>query len=379
MNRYSEKHLHIVSFDVPYPPNYGGVIDVFYKIRALHDAGVNITLHCFEYGRGKPSEPEALCRKIHYYPRKTGLLNHFSLLPYIVSSRRNKELLTNLMADDAPILFEGLHTCSLLSHPALKNRLKIYRESNIEHHYYWHLYRATRRLKEKAFYFTESVKLRLFQKILKHADRMYVVSEADTEYLRKHFPHHSVEYLPSFHGNTTVRGNPGKGTYALYHGKLSVAENNLAADFLIRQVFSNIEHRLVIAGMDPPESMTLLARRYPNVEVIPNPDAQKMDKLVSEAHVNILITFQPTGLKLKLLNTLYQGRFCIVNSGMLAGTRLSSLCEVADGADALRRKTNEIFSFTFSENEIAKRRQILDEQYSDAANLKKLLSGIFNE
>ena len=48
-----EQELHIVSFDVPFPPNYGGAVDVFYKIRALHKLGVKIHLHCFEYVRGK--------------------------------------------------------------------------------------------------------------------------------------------------------------------------------------------------------------------------------------------------------------------------------------------------------------------------------------
>ena len=28
--------VHIVSFNVPYPADYGGVIDVFYKLKSLH-------------------------------------------------------------------------------------------------------------------------------------------------------------------------------------------------------------------------------------------------------------------------------------------------------------------------------------------------------
>ncbi len=44
-----DKHLHIISFDIPYPPNYGGVIDVYFKIRTLHELGIKIHLHCFEY------------------------------------------------------------------------------------------------------------------------------------------------------------------------------------------------------------------------------------------------------------------------------------------------------------------------------------------
>ena len=51
MQNSTEKHLHIVSFDVPWPANYGGVIDVFYKVKALSAKGIRIHLHAFEYGR----------------------------------------------------------------------------------------------------------------------------------------------------------------------------------------------------------------------------------------------------------------------------------------------------------------------------------------
>ncbi len=38
-------HLHIIAFDIPFPPDYGGVIDVYYKIKTLSEAGVRIHLH----------------------------------------------------------------------------------------------------------------------------------------------------------------------------------------------------------------------------------------------------------------------------------------------------------------------------------------------
>ena len=60
-----EKHLNIVSFNVPWPANYGGVIDVFYKIKALHDIGVKVILHCFEYGRPQAKELENYCEKVY--------------------------------------------------------------------------------------------------------------------------------------------------------------------------------------------------------------------------------------------------------------------------------------------------------------------------
>ena len=86
---YSDKHLHIVSFNVPYPPDYGGVIDVFYKIKALKEAGVQIHLHCYEYGREAAPELDTLCKSVNYYHREKRLRDLSSLKPFIVKSRRD--------------------------------------------------------------------------------------------------------------------------------------------------------------------------------------------------------------------------------------------------------------------------------------------------
>ncbi len=80
-------HLHVISFDIPFPANYGGVIDVYYKLVWLHKLGLKIHLHCFEYGRAHSKELEAVCEKVSYYHRNTDLMSHISLLPYNVKSR----------------------------------------------------------------------------------------------------------------------------------------------------------------------------------------------------------------------------------------------------------------------------------------------------
>ena len=101
-----DKHLHLISFDVPLPANYGGVIDVFYKIKALTSLGVKIHLHCFEYGRSKSNELEDLCEEVHYYHRKTTRGYLFRRRPFIAVTRSSEELVQRLLQDEYPILFE---------------------------------------------------------------------------------------------------------------------------------------------------------------------------------------------------------------------------------------------------------------------------------
>jgi len=374
-----DKHLHIVSFSIPFPANYGGVIDVFYKLKALHKSGIKIHLHCFQYDRSETAELNTYCESVQYYPRKTGLSAQLSLKPYIIESRKSDDLLRNLVSDTYPILFEGLHSCYYLTHSALKGRTLIYRESNIEHDYYFNLFKSEKNLGRKAFFLIESIKLRFYQQKLKHATSMLVVSQTDREYLSKLFPDNYVIYLPSFHGNNEVRSLPGKGDYVLYHGNLSVGENALAAEYLVKEVFNDLPVAFKIAGLNPTDSLKDLVASYKNMELIANPPQTQMEALIQNAQINILVTFQATGLKLKLLNTLYNGRWMLVNQEMLAGTGLESLCEIACDATEMKKKMISLFETEFDHTQLLARNALLQERFSDEANARKLIQVVFGE
>jgi len=371
-------HIHIVAFDNPYPPRYGGVIDIWYKISVLHDAGMMIHLHYFSYGKKKEEEDilRQYCATVQAYPRKTGWRSQLSIIPYIVYSRKSDALIQDLCRDDHPILFEGLHTCYYLDDPRLKGRRLLYRESNIEHDYYRHLAKAERNPLKKVFFLCESRKLRHYEQVLENSSVMLTVSLADTEYLQRQFPSKQVIRIPSFHKDDEVISVPGKGDFVLYQGNLSVAENTAAVSFLIRKVWNESMPPLVIAGKNPSKSLVRLAKTCQRIRLIANPDDATMSGLLRDAHINLMVTFQPTGLKLKLLNALFNGRFCLVNEAMLAGTGLTSLCSVAATPEQFREEIGRLFTCTFTEEEIEKRRDILSKIYSNRENGKLLLQCI---
>ncbi|MFO7614910.1 MAG: glycosyltransferase family 1 protein [Bacteroidales bacterium] len=373
-----DKHLHIISFDIPYPPNYGGVIDVYYKLKTLHNLGIKIHLHCFEYpGRDRADQLNQFCENVYYYPRITGIRSAFSFAPYIVVSRKSEAMMHNLLKDDHPILFEGLHSCYYIDDQRIKNRIKVYRESNIEHRYYFNLFKVDVNLRNKIYFLMASIKLRMYQKVLRHADLMLAVSMHDTRYLQKHFPGKQIYHLPSFHANEKVAIFPGRGDYALYHGNIEVSENEFAATYLINNVFDGLDIPLIIAGMKPRDKFRRLVETKPDVRLIANPDEEKMFDLIRNAHVNILVTFQATGLKLKLLNTLYNGRFCLVNDEMIAGTHLDQLCEMGNATEELKSKLKELFSQEFTLDEALRRNDLLKIYYDNQVNGEKMIDLIY--
>ncbi|MDH6359070.1 glycosyltransferase family 1 protein [Parabacteroides sp. PF5-9] len=366
--------INIVSFNVPYPPNYGGIIDVYYKLKTLHQLGVKIILHCFVYERPAAPELAEVCEEVYYYQRRTGLCSNITYLPYNVYSRKDPELLQNLLKNEYPILFEGLHTCYYLNHPKLKKRFKIYRESNIEHDYYSYLARSENSVIKKCFFWIEAFRFKFYQRVIAAADLSLVVSTTDTTYLQKIFPENRIEFMPSFHANDLMTIQPGASDFILYHGKLSVVENEKAVIYLIRNVFCRLSHTCVIAGMDPSKRIYQAAQPYPHIRIEANPSSERMDSLIKNAQIHMLITFQDTGLKLKLLNSLFAGRHIVVNQLMVNGSGLESLCCVADTDEAMISACNSLMDQPFTSGCIEKRESFLLPAYSNERQGKRLYS-----
>ena len=366
--------LHFISFDVPAPPDYGGIVDVFYKIKNLSEAGVTIYLHCYEYGRERAEELNKYCAEVHYYKRKTGWKGFSLTLPYMMYSRRDEALLHNLLRIDAPILFEGVHTAYYLNHPALAGRHKILRNQNLEQEYFALLAQRAPNLLKKIYYTVEARLLKRAESRLGGADVFMTVAEHDHDFFRKHYPGKRHEYIPSFQPYNDIAVAPGQGSYCLYHGNLAHPENEEAARYLLEQVCPGTNVPFIFAGKDPGEALRQACDRLSNCTLVANHSAAEMAALVAGAQVHLLPTFQPTGLKLKLLHALFHGRHVVVNEDMVRGTGLASLCHIADDAAGFIRQTEALMALPFEAKDISARRALLLERYDNRKNAQRIIT-----
>lgn len=370
------KELHIISFDIPYPADYGGVIDVFYKIKALASCGVSIHLHCFSYGRKQSEVLHQLCKSVHYYERKSSKAHLFNGLPYIVLSRQSDELKKNLLSLDAPVLMEGMHSTFYLNDSEFANRKMYVRMHNIEHDYYSNLAKVESNIFKRYYFYNESGKLKKYENNLHKAMGVAAISPADTAYLQQEFK--NVKYIPAFHPNEEVTSQPGKGDYYFYHGNLSVGENNEAALYLVNKIFDDLDDELIIAGNKPTEELRKAVIAKKNVRLIEHLSPSEIHNFIANAHCNILPTFQATGIKLKLLSSLFAGRFCIVNTPMVAQTGLESLCIIADETIEMKERIIATSRKKFNANEIEKRTDILLQNFDNEKNAELLSQFIFS-
>jgi len=343
-------------------------------LKALHKLGIKIYLHTFEYGRGKPKELDQFCEQVFYYERYSSVKSILSKLPYAVKSRSNDALVKNLKKLKAPIFFEGLHSTSPLISETFDDRKKMVRTHNIEHLFYEGQSKSERRIDKKLFFKTEAKKLKDYESVLHKADRILTISPFENNYFNAKFIDKAI-YIPVFHQNTEVRELSNNGDFALYNGDLRLADNIKSVLFLI-DIFKEIDYPLIVASSFKNDSIFNKIKKYTNIQYVVIEDGNHIIELLKKAQINVLPTFQKTGIKLKLINTLYNGRFCLVTTKMVEDTGLESLCEIASTKEEFTKKINELINTDYT-NEITQRREEILKPFNVEANAKKMVELLY--
>lgn len=375
--QFLDKHLHIVTHDVPWPADFGGVYDLFYKIKTLHELGIRIHLHCFTGKRHEQPELNAYCETVHYYPRMRKR-NSFSLrLPYIVRSRRDTALLKNLEKDDYPILLDGIHCTYFLHTNQLPGRKVFVRLHNVEHLYYRKLFKLEPDLVKKAYFMLESILLRKYEKGLAKKAVFLAVSEDDARYYRERLGANDVRFLPVFLPWQTSPEQKSRGSYCLYHGNLSISENEKAAEWLLNEVFNDIDVPIVIAGKDPSLPLQTLAHSQNHSCIVVNPSEREMQDMIQKAQLHVIPSLNQTGVKLKLLNALYNGKHCLTNKAGISGTGLHDVCTLVETAHDYKQAIRNLFLQDYGKADQAARVEQLQKVYCNEANGQKLISWIY--
>ncbi|WP_276481694.1 glycosyltransferase [Paraflavitalea pollutisoli] len=376
-----EKFLHIVSSDVPFPVDYGGVIDVYCTVKALHEAGVKVHLHCFDDGKGKQPELDQYCEVVHYYQRLSGHKCISPKLPYMVASRSCNQLRETLLKDDYPILLEGIQCTYLLNDERFDKRQVFVRLMNVEHEYYEQLCKTTTVLQplKKIYYHHESRLLKNYEKNIADKAVFLALSEKDVSIYRQKLQAQNVMCLPPMLPFTEVETEAGIGCFCLYHGNLSVEENEEAAIWLLNNIFNKIDVPFIIAGKHPTARLQREVDLHGHACLIANPSAQEMADLIRKAQIHVLPSFCRKSRSVKLMNALFGGRHCVVNPTMVACSGLDTACHVATTAEAFQSIIIQLYHQPFDEHELKLRKEILTPFMNQGQLTKQLMNIIWQK
>ena len=163
--------------------------------------------------------------------------------------------------------------------------------------------------------YLEHTKYEKYEKINHKFDQVIALSHYENAYTNKKFG--NSKYVPAFHGNKKQKLLSTFGKYALYHGDLRTSDNKKAVAFLIK-VFQKISDYTFLIASNNRES-------FVNIK-----NQAHLDELLHDAHINVMLSFQQSGTKLKLIYALFNSRFCIINSNIVDYEHVSNICQMAE-------------------------------------------------
>jgi hypothetical protein len=91
----------------------------------------------------------------------------------------------------------------------------------------------------------------------------------------------------------------------------------------------------------------------------------------------VLPAINSTGIKIKLLQALYNGRFVLTNPPGIAGIGLENICRLAGTAAEFKKTIKELLAEPFTETDRAARAAVLEGVYDNAANAQTLMQWIW--
>lgn len=358
------KPLHFISLDNPFQANYGGSIDIHFRLQTMINKGIVHDVHFF-YKPPLTSIPSTITPSVFAYARNLHLWNWFSSVPFTVLSRKNKVLFQMLSKDDLPIWMEGIHSAYWL--PELKKinpKRKIFlRLHNIEANYYHELYAQTSIPLKKLYFFAEQMKLKAYEpQLWRLADAVFCISDTETPVVKSVQP--NAHFLPAFVEDTFLPLKfPHTIRRLLFHGNFHITSNQRSALWLLNFCKINPSFEPVFYG----RGWEVLQRWAPSAKFLSN--EQPLSVYQEDYDAIILPVFQSSGVKIKWLESLRLGK-------LVLGTP-----EAADGSGIkpmyVFHNFEQLFDLLNNPASLQKHQQSIYEQavklYQNDANISQLM------
>ena len=103
-----------------------------------------------------------------------------------------------------------------------------------------------------------------------------------------------------------------------------------------------------------------------------------MKDLITKAQLHVLPSFTNCGIKLKLINALFNGRHVVTNESMVEGTNLEMGCHIADNTALMKYQVYRLFQIPFSEEELLRRKSLLSKLFDNDKNANELIKLLFD-
>jgi glycosyltransferase involved in cell wall biosynthesis len=307
----------IVSPYFPYPTNFGGAFDIYYKILELHKNNYEITL-VVTVNSSVESEYiaklESIVSKLIIISRIRNIFSFFQLLPYQVSSRKGLKKI-NFDENFEFAIIESEYVGIILKNKKINKIPYILRLHNNESKYYWELFKSEKKILTSLYYALESLLFYFYsKKIIRHALKVCCVSSSEAEKISSLFPTKNIKFTPAILDIGQIKSyHNAEKRNVLYVGSLFTPNNIESIHWYINNVHEFLKdidgyHFIVIGSTKNANNkkwLLDLEKNDKNLSVYF--DVDNLDNYYMHASVFVNPVLNGAGVKIKNLNSISKG------------------------------------------------------------------------
>ncbi len=317
------------------------------------------------------------CETIHYYKQKKGHLGFCFDMPYSVSTRSDEALVERLNQNDFPIIFHGIESTYFLSKGYFHNRKIVVRLQTWKHQKYKKLFHTYPIGLHKIRYKLKELRYAKFEYELCRKYICAIIPSVNEDTIKSCSYDLAYETLPHFIGMTTPMGIEGNGNYCLFHGDFSNKSTELTAQWLLKEVFNEVEIPFVVVAKNPTVEIENLAHEKMHTCIVSNPSDKELIELIKKAHIHILPINELSEENNELILSSQLGRHILINRAHPASKGLQSICHIARTTKEFKQKITALFDLPFTNTDIEKRERVTREEFDDKAYAGKLIKMLY--
>jgi glycosyltransferase involved in cell wall biosynthesis len=314
----SDLKILYVCHDFPYPPMHGGLLDMWNRIQALVQLGVQVDVIATVKELPPPEAQKAVEEKVHslyLIERKSLRSGLLSFKPVQVEIRTGLRHI-RLSAQYDTVIMQTEFTAEILRNPTLNAKWTAIRVENDEFAYQLGTARSTRSWKGKLYFLQEALRVKFYSaRAFSRVNSLWFISINE---LTRYKQHHSAAetkkalFVPSGVDLQRLWRPALMGNRVLFVGSLWISFNQEAITWYIENVHSCLTdvygYNLLVAGSSRGKDMGWLykiAAHYSNIEV--RLDVPDLEPLYDSAAVFINPMKNGSGVKLKTIEAARHG------------------------------------------------------------------------
>ena len=309
---YKKMKILVVSGFFPYPPVFGGAIDVWERIKGLNVLGCTVDLVVTDKVNPTQQQLQILKQHIRHFffvRRKNHISQMFGNLPLQLLSRKNLSVV-EINQDYDLVILESEFCWPVTLNKSITYKNIAVRVHNVESHYFKMLGKSSDSFKEKIYYKIEAAKIRkLSALVFSKADRLWFISKNDLDSVN--LPGKS-RFMPFPINETFVKPDIKEGNNVVFMGSLFMQNNLFGLDWYLKNVHPYLteavkNYHFYIIGSLKEEDAGILAKYggLPHVSLVINTPCLK--SFYSKASVFVNPMLHGSGVKVKSVNALVNG------------------------------------------------------------------------